>query len=81
VPELVFVLNVLFWVQSDSVFPIKACAGETVSTPYGTGVVKRYRSADQMYEVALPWATAFLNEASIRRIDVPRTGKRRCVLM
>jgi len=54
------------YLQADAILgPIKAYVSSTVHTPFGQGVVIAYRPSDDVYEVQLDFAVAFLNAESI----------------
>jgi hypothetical protein len=40
---------------ADVLRPLKAAVLDSVMTPFGEGTVVKYRSADNMYEIQLPW--------------------------
>jgi hypothetical protein len=42
--------------QSAILRTLRACVGDSVDTPYGVGVLVRYRMHDDMYQVAMDWS-------------------------
>lgn len=71
------------FIQADSVHVIAAAVGDSVMTPYGVGLLERYRRSDDMYQVLLVWgARAFVKSDTISRLLTPDpSSKGRCSVM
>jgi len=54
------------YLQADAILgPVKAYVSSTVHTPFGQGLVIGYRPSEEIYEVQLDFAVAFLNAESV----------------
>ncbi|TDH66237.1 hypothetical protein CCR75_002296 [Bremia lactucae] len=67
---------------------VKACRGDVVMTPFGSGVVMQRRLYDDYYHVALDWDTegcshssAYISEGSIVRTGLVKNSSKGCIVM
>lgn len=67
---------------------IKACRGDVVMTPFGSGLVMQHRPHDGYYRVALDWdaeghshISAYITEGSIVRTGSVKNSSTGCVVM